>query len=312
MKRLLIATWLAASAGFAVADAKHDHSKAEETAFGRAADPKQAKRTVRVEMTDQMRFVPGHISVTRGEALRFVPLNKGQEMHEMVLGTMDELRKHAEMMRKHPGMQHDEPHMVHVAPGKSGELAWQFTKAGEFFYACLIPGHFEAGMIGRVTVKEPAAQHHGYSGEEKRQVRALSDEEVKQYLSGAGMGYAKAAELNSFPGPMHVLELADKLKLTPEQHAVTRKLMEAHKAEASKIGARLVEAEQRLEALFRSGNVAQDTLAQAVARAAVVQGEYRLAHLETHRRMRALLSADQAARYDELRGYRSSGQRHKH
>jgi hypothetical protein len=157
------------------------------------------------------------------------------------------------------------------------------------------------------------AQHHGYAGQEKRDVKALSDEEVKQYLTGAGMGYAKAAELNGYPGPMHVLELADKLALTPEQSAATRKLMEAHKAEARKTGARLVEAEQRLEALFRSSEVAQDTLAQAVARAAAVQGEYRLAHLETHRRMRALLSAEQAARYDELRGYRSAGgHRHKH
>ena len=319
MKQFLLAAALAGTMGFAAAhDETHaghgkkgSHAQAE-TPFGRPADPRQAKRTVRVEMTDQMRFIPGDISVTRGEVVRFVPLNKGQVMHEMVLGTMDELRKHAEMMRKHPGMQHDEPHMVHVAPGKSGELAWQFTKAGEFFYACLIPGHFEAGMIGKVKVKEPAAQHHGYSGQEKREIKALSDEEVKQYLSGAGMGYAKAAELNRYPGPMHVLELADKLALTPEQRAATQKLMDAHKAEARKIGARLVEAEQRLEALFRSGGVAQDTLAQAVARAAAAQGEYRLAHLETHRRMRALLSADQAARYHELRGYGSAEHRHKH
>ena len=73
-------------------------------------------------------------------------------MHEMVLGTMDELKKHAELMKKHPGMEHDEPYMAHVAPGKKGEIVWQFTKAGEFFYGCLIPGHFEAGMIGKVTV----------------------------------------------------------------------------------------------------------------------------------------------------------------
>ena len=309
MKRLLIATCLAVSAGFAVADATHSHSKADEAPFGRAADAKKAKRTVRVDMTDQMRFIPAHITVAQGEVVRFVAANKGQVMHEFVLGTMEDLRKHAEMMKKQPGMQHDEPSMVHVAPGKAGTLGWQFTKAGEFFYGCLIPGHFDAGMVGKITV---ASQHHGYSGQEKREVKALSDEEVKQYLSGAGMGYAKAAELNSYPGPMHVLELADRLALTPEQRAATQKLMDAHKAEARKIGARLVEAEQRLEALFRSGGVAQDTLAQAVARAAVVQGEYRLAHLETHRRMRALLSADQAARYDELRGYRSAGHRHKH
>jgi uncharacterized cupredoxin-like copper-binding protein len=129
-----------------------DYSNAEEMQFGRAADPRTAKRTIRVEMNDQMRFVPADITVKRGDIVRFVPINKGQLMHEMVLGTMDELRKHAEMMKKHPEMEHDEPHMAHVAPGKSGEMGWQFTKAGEFYYACLIPGHFEAGMIGKVKV----------------------------------------------------------------------------------------------------------------------------------------------------------------
>jgi uncharacterized cupredoxin-like copper-binding protein len=129
-----------------------DYSTAEDTPFGRAADPNKAKRTVRVEMIDQMRFVPAEVTVKRGEIVRFVPVNKGQVMHEMVLGTMDELKKHAEMMKKHPGMEHDEPHMAHVAPGKQGLMGWQFTRAGEFFYGCLIPGHFDAGMIGKVKV----------------------------------------------------------------------------------------------------------------------------------------------------------------
>ena len=130
-----------------------DYSKAEELPVGRAADPKKAKRTIKVEMNDQMRFVPAEVTVKRGEILRFVPVNKGKVMHEMVLGTMDDLKAHAEMMRKHPGMEHDEPHMAHVAPGKTGEMGWQFTKAGEFYYGCLVPGHFEAGMIGKVIVK---------------------------------------------------------------------------------------------------------------------------------------------------------------
>jgi hypothetical protein len=144
--------------------------------------------------------------------------------------------------------------------------------------------------------------------------RALSPDEVKQYLSGAGMGYAKAAELNRHPGPMNVLELADKLSLTAEQRTATEKLMASHKAEARAIGARLVEAEQGLDQLFRAGDASEATLAQAVARAAVLQGEYRLAHLETHRRMRALLSDEQVARYDELRGYAAAKghSQHKH
>jgi len=134
-------------------------------------------------------------------------------------------------------------------------------------------------------------------------LRALSAEEVRQYMAGAGMGYAKAAELNHFPGPMHALELASELKLSAEQRAQTERLMTAHKAEARAIGAKLVEAERALDALFRSAKVAPDALELAVNRSAALQGAYRLSHLETHRRMRALLTDEQVRRYDELRGY---------
>jgi uncharacterized cupredoxin-like copper-binding protein len=144
---------LALSHGDGASTTGFDYAKAEETAFGRAADPREARRTVRVEMTDRMRFIPALLTVKRGEVVRFAPVNKGKLMHEMVLGTLDELKKHAELMRRHPGMEHDEPHMAHVAPGKSGEIGWQFTKAGEFYYACLVAGHFEAGMVGRIIVK---------------------------------------------------------------------------------------------------------------------------------------------------------------
>jgi uncharacterized cupredoxin-like copper-binding protein len=131
---------------------KIDYSKAEDTPFGRAADPKKAKRTIRVDMSDDMRFKPAELTVKQGEVVRFVAANKGKVLHEMVLGTMDDLKKHAEMMSKHPEMEHDEPHMAHVAPGKTGEMGWQFTKAGEFYYGCLVPGHFEAGMVGKIIV----------------------------------------------------------------------------------------------------------------------------------------------------------------
>ena len=147
------------------------------------------------------------------------------------------------------------------------------------------------------------AQPQPYAGQQGRELKSLSKQEVDQYRSGAGMGYAKPAELNHFPGPMHVLELADKLGLSAEQRASTQRLMDEHKAEARAIGARLIEAERTLEALFAAGEVAPGALAKAVHAAAALQGEYRLAHLETHRRMRALLSAEQVRRYDELRGY---------
>jgi len=131
-----------------------DYSRAEEMPFGKAADPAKAKRTVKVAMGDTMRFTPARITVKRGETVRFVVNNDGKLMHEMVLGTRAELEAHAEMMRKHPGMEHDEPYMLHVPPGKSGQMGWRFTKAGEFLYGCLVPGHFEAGMVGTIIVTE--------------------------------------------------------------------------------------------------------------------------------------------------------------
>ncbi len=130
-----------------------DYSKAEEKPFGRASDPKKAKRTVRVDMSDTMRFSPAELEIRQNETVRFVVKNSGKQMHEMVLGTMSELKEHAELMKKHPGMEHDEPWMAHVAPGKTAELGWQFTKVGTYYYGCLIPGHFEAGMLGKVVVR---------------------------------------------------------------------------------------------------------------------------------------------------------------
>jgi hypothetical protein len=155
------------------------------------------------------------------------------------------------------------------------------------------------------------AQHSPYAGQQDRQIKGLSAQEIEQYRAGAGMGYAKAAELNHFPGPMHVLELADKLALSAEQKVATQRLMETHKAEARMLGAKLVEAERALEALFRSRGVSESVLAEAVRSAASLQGQYRLSHLETHRRMRALLTEQQVVLYDDLRGY-SAEKMHKH
>jgi uncharacterized cupredoxin-like copper-binding protein len=156
--RYLLAVALVASpiAALAHGDA-HKSGKAAaqpmvETEFGRTGDPKRVARTLRFGMSDKMRFEPGDITVKQGETIRFVVTNRGALMHEMVIGTMKDLREHAELMKKHPGMEHDEPYMAHVAPGKTGEIVWQFTRAGEFNYACLVAGHFEAGMIGQIRV----------------------------------------------------------------------------------------------------------------------------------------------------------------
>jgi uncharacterized cupredoxin-like copper-binding protein len=156
MKTMILSLLL----GFAPAALAHgnppsgrDYTTAEATPFGIAADPKTASRTVRVEMSDAMRFTPSAIAVRRGEVVRFVAANRGQVLHEMVLGTKRELRRHAALMKKFPGMEHDEPYLAHVAPGKTGEIGWRFTQAGTFHFGCLIPGHYEAGMLGTITVR---------------------------------------------------------------------------------------------------------------------------------------------------------------
>ena len=114
----------------------------------------EAKRTVEVDMADTMRFKPEKIEIKQGDTVRFVVRNSGMLKHEMVLGTTAELKAHAKEMAKAPNMEHDDPNAVSVDPGKTGEFVWKFTKTGSFDFACLLPGHFDAGMKGRIAVKK--------------------------------------------------------------------------------------------------------------------------------------------------------------
>jgi uncharacterized cupredoxin-like copper-binding protein len=125
----------------------------EQKPWGIAGDAKAVSRTVEVRMGDDMRFKPDRLTVRQGETVRFVVHNDGRAMHEFVIGTKAELDAHAEMMKKHPGMEHDEPYMAHVSPGKRGEIVWTFNRAGRFDFACLVAGHYDAGMVGRITVE---------------------------------------------------------------------------------------------------------------------------------------------------------------
>ncbi len=126
--------------------------KKEQKPWGIAGEPKAVKRTVEITMSDAMRFTPDVVEVKQGETVRFVVRNAGKQMHELVIGTRKELDEHAAMMAKFTGMEHDEPYMAHVAPGKKGELVWHFNRAGDFDFACLIAGHYQAGMIGKIRV----------------------------------------------------------------------------------------------------------------------------------------------------------------
>jgi len=131
---------------------KFDASKVEPTDFGQEGNPKKVTKTIKVDMTDAMRFTPSDVTVKRGETVKFVVHNDGKVLHEMVLGTKDAIAEHAELMKKFPEMEHDDPNMVTVAPGMTGQVIWKFTKAGTIDFACLQPGHYDAGMKGAVAV----------------------------------------------------------------------------------------------------------------------------------------------------------------
>ena len=160
MKKFILTALLFASPlAFAHGDDVHakqafDISKAEQKEFGIAGDPAKAHRTIKLIMNDDMRFTPSKIKVKEGETIRFVVKNKGKLMHEVVIGTMEQLKEHAAMMRKFPTMEHEAPYMAHVKPGSYGEIVWTFNRPGEFDFACLIAGHFEAGMVGKIHVGE--------------------------------------------------------------------------------------------------------------------------------------------------------------
>jgi len=129
------------------------HGDTSPSEVGKPGDPAKVDRTIEVVMDDSMRFTPANIAVKKGETIRFFVKNTGKVPHEMVIGSMKELKAHAEMMRKMPQMQHAEPNMVMLQAGQRGGLVWQFDRAGTVAFACLVPGHMEAGMVGKIVVE---------------------------------------------------------------------------------------------------------------------------------------------------------------
>lgn len=123
-----------------------------ESAIGKPGVAAKVNRTVAVEMWDAMRYTPSDIRVKKGETIRFAVKNSGHVKHEMTLGTEKELLEHLAVMKRFPNMEHDEPGKLTLAPGQQGEIIWQFTQTGVVDFACLMPGHFEAGMKGKVKV----------------------------------------------------------------------------------------------------------------------------------------------------------------
>ncbi|HJR07683.1 MAG TPA: Spy/CpxP family protein refolding chaperone [Pyrinomonadaceae bacterium] len=154
-----------------------------------------------------------------------------------------------------------------------------------------------------VAASAQEMKHGGYAGEEGRAIKSLSAEEVEQLLNGHGMGLAKAAELNHYPGPRHVLELGEQLQLTPAQRASAQAAFERMRDEAVRLGRQIVERERELDAMFARADIDAGRLRATTNGIAVLQGELRAAHLAAHLEMRRLLSPVQIKRYDELRGY---------
>ena len=154
----LLTSILLAMPILAIAHEGKDHKKTnepvkkEQKEWGIAGDAKNVKRTIHVSMSDSMRFTPNKIEVKQGETVKIVLKNEGKMLHEMVIGTRKALDEHAALMLKFPGMEHEEPYMAHVPVGKSSEIIWTFNRAGDFDFACLIAGHYQAGMVGKILV----------------------------------------------------------------------------------------------------------------------------------------------------------------
>jgi uncharacterized cupredoxin-like copper-binding protein len=160
-KRAALYTLAATGLALFLSPAAHGHGekahaagpvKKEQKDWGIAGTAAQVRRTIAVSMGDDMRFTPALINIRPGETVRFKVANRGTLMHEFVIGTRPELEAHAALMVKFPDMEHDEPYMAHVPAGQTGEIIWTFNRPGEFEFACLIAGHFSAGMKGVLRV----------------------------------------------------------------------------------------------------------------------------------------------------------------
>ncbi|MES2832359.1 MAG: cupredoxin family protein [Pseudomonadota bacterium] len=160
IKKQVLAAFLTITAlPFAFAAGSHGggHGHGPDAVIGVAGDKNKVDRTINVSMTDDMRFLPSDIQAKQNETIRFIVKNDGKLKHEMVIGTEKELKEHYIEMMKNPEMEHDDPNQITLAPGKTGEIVWKFSKAGKVDFACLQPGHYDAGMKGKVAVTKAGA-----------------------------------------------------------------------------------------------------------------------------------------------------------
>lgn len=163
---------------------------------------------------------------------------------------------------------------------------------------------FTLFLIGKTSAQHEH-QHSPYAGQEKQDLKALSPEEVESYLTGQGMGFAKAAELNHYPGPKHVLQLGDQLKVSPEQLTKMQEIYERMHQQAVIYGEQILQQEKALDRLFASQKISQKQMETAIAEIATLQGKLRLVHLQAHLETKQVMTPRQVKKYDQLRGYQS-------
>ena len=242
MKTTLLAlgfTLALGSAG-ALAHDKHEHDHGDD-AIGKPGVATATTRTLQIDMSDTMRFTPSSFDAKQGDTIRFVIKNSGSLKHEFILGTENELKAHYEQMKKNPEMEHSEPNMITLASGQTGEVVWQFTKAGKIDFACLQPGHYDAGMKGKVIVaKGKASQTDQPSSTPAATAKATAagpvsndntvDGEVKKIDKSSGKITLKHGEIKNLempgmtmvfkaknPAELDQLQVGDKVKFKAEK-----------------------------------------------------------------------------------------------
>lgn len=156
MKAVIFGMLIAALGSPALASGSHAGGHGEAMAVGEPGDKAKATQTIRVTMKEtddgKMIFTPSTFKVRKGQTVRFAIQNAGELDHEFVLDQEDKIQEHKAVMEKFPDMEHDDPNAIRLAAGKSGEIIWKFTNDGTFKIACLVPGHYDAGMHGDVSV----------------------------------------------------------------------------------------------------------------------------------------------------------------
>lgn len=160
------------------------------------------------------------------------------------------------------------------------------------------------GTAGSVSAQHVGHQHaSGYAGMQTREIKALSAEQVADLREGRGMGASLPAELNGVPGPMHVLQFAQLLRISPEQQTALERISADMKASAQRLGVQVIAAEADLDKAFKTGAIDEKSIEEATTRIALLQAQLRAAHLSAHLKTRQLLSTDQVAAYNQARGY---------